>query len=478
MSAEAWRRTGSDGTPLLLTWQAWRFQRLVLDLRGRRGTFRTFIDVRGSSGTNWVGWTPLLLTWQAWHFQHLVLDLRGRRGTFSTSIDVRGSLATNWVGWTPLLLTWQAWHFQHLRLDLRGRRSTFSTFIDVRGSSATNWVGWTPLLLTWQAWHFQHLRLDLRGRRGTFRTFIDVRRSWRRTGSDGRRCFWRGRRDTFSTSADAAAFDVTGVTLSAPRARYRCPRKLGDELGRMDAAAFDVAGVTLSAPQARFARQAWHFQDEVDVRGSSATNWVGWTPLLLTWQAWRFQQLVLDLRGRRGTFSTSIDVRGSLATNWVGWTPLLLTWQAWHFQHTSLTTFAEPRVVNQQMKQRLLCRVLIFGLAYDVAIAVTYWFCNIVLGGEPLTLIQQEKVSVEIRGTYWSCSWHILITMWCLLGNFFFRAPDWDSAQHDMCHLPARWLPSPSFWTRRHSIYSRQRVSSQNVSTWEGFMQIKPWFCT
>ena len=30
--------------------------------------------------------------------------------------------------------------------------------------------------------------------------------------------------------------------------------------------------------------------------------------------------------------------------------------------------------------------------------------CNIVLGGKPLTLIQQEKVSVEIRGTYWSCS--------------------------------------------------------------------------
>ena len=85
----------------------------------------------------------------------------------------------------------------------------------------------------------------------------------------------------------------------------------------------------------------------------------------------------------------------------------------------SATTFAEPRVVNQQMKQRLLCTVLIFGLAYDVAIAVTYWFCNIVLGGKPLTLIQQEKVSVEIRGTYWSCSWHILITMWCLLGNFF-----------------------------------------------------------
>ena len=71
---------------------------------------------------------------------------------------------------------------------------------------------------------------------------------------------------------DAAAFDVAGVTLSAPQARFawqawnfqdlhRCPRKLGGELGRMDVAAFDVAGVTLSAPQARFAWQLWHFQD-------------------------------------------------------------------------------------------------------------------------------------------------------------------------------------------------------------------------
>ena len=65
---------------------------------------------------------------------------------------------------------------------------------------------------------------------------------------------------------------------------HRCPRKLGDELGRIDAAAFDVAGVALSAR--------------------------------------------LDLRGRRGTFRTFIDVRGSSATNWVGLTPLHLTWQA------------------------------------------------------------------------------------------------------------------------------------------------------
>ena len=33
--------------------------------------------------------------------QHLRLDLRGRCGTFSTFIDVRGSLATKVDPWTP-----------------------------------------------------------------------------------------------------------------------------------------------------------------------------------------------------------------------------------------------------------------------------------------------------------------------------------------------------------------------------------------
>ena len=195
---------------------------------------------------------------------------------------------------------------KHLKLELRGRRGTFRT-IDVRGSSATNWVRWTPRLLMWQAFRFQRLGLDLLGMQAWH--FQDL---------------------------------------------HRCPRKLGDELGRMDAAAFDVAGLSLSAPQARFEWQAWHFERLmrfdlrgrhgafkafIDVRGSSATNWVGWTPRLLTWQAFHFQRLRLDLRGRHGTLSTSVgrfawqawrfqdlqDVRGSSATNWVGWTP---RWQA------------------------------------------------------------------------------------------------------------------------------------------------------
>ena len=100
---------------------------------------------------------------------------------------------------------------------------------------------------------------------------------------------------------------------------YRCPRKLGDELGRIDAAAFDVAGVTLSAPQARFVWQAWHFQD------------LHRCPRKLGDELGRIDAAAFDVAGvcgRRGTFRTFIDVRGSSATNWVGLTPLHLTWQA------------------------------------------------------------------------------------------------------------------------------------------------------
>ena len=70
-----------------------------------------------------------------------------------------------------------------------------------------------------------------------------------------------------------------------------------------------MAGVTLSAPQARFAWQAWYF------------GYLHRCPRKLgdeLGRIWRRWILRLDLRGRRGTFGTSIDVRGSLATNWVG----------------------------------------------------------------------------------------------------------------------------------------------------------------
>ena len=161
--------------------------------------------------------------------------------------------------------------------------------------------------------------------------------AWRRTGSNWRRCMSRDRRDTFSTSGSlcvagvalsvylhrcprklgdelgrigAAACRVTGMTLSAPQARFawhfqylhRCPRKLGDELGRIGAAACRVTGMTLSAPQARFAWQAWRFQylhrcprklgDELGRIGAAACRVTGVALSALqarfAWQAWRF----------------------------------------------------------------------------------------------------------------------------------------------------------------------------------------------
>ena len=134
----------------------------------------------------------------------------------------------------PLDLAWQAWRFQHLRLDVRGRRGTFGTSIDVRGSLATNWVGF--------------------GAAGSCVAGVTL-------SAPQARFAWR-------VGFGAAGSCVTGVTLSAPQARcawqawyfrylHRCPRKLGDELGRIwrrsilcgrRDAAICVAGVVLSVP--------------------------------------------------------------------------------------------------------------------------------------------------------------------------------------------------------------------------------------
>ena len=125
MSADAWRRTGSDGRRCFLC--------------GRRGTFSMSgsICVAGValSRPSWMSADALRRTGSDGRRCFLC----GRRGTFSTS----GSI---------------------------GRHDTFSTFIDVRRSLATNWVGWAPVLSVWQAWRFQHVRFHLRGKRGAVKT--------------------------------------------------------------------------------------------------------------------------------------------------------------------------------------------------------------------------------------------------------------------------------------------------------------------
>ena len=99
MSAEAWRHSGTDVAPRSFAWQAWHFQHLGLDLRGRRGTFCTSAVFCVAGVT--LSTPPARFAWQAWYFLHLhrcqrklgdILGLmwrrgllRGRRDTFNTS---------------------------------------------------------------------------------------------------------------------------------------------------------------------------------------------------------------------------------------------------------------------------------------------------------------------------------------------------------------------------------------------------------
>ena len=125
MSAEAWRRTGTDLAPLHLfvagvglsgprarfAWQAWHFRclhRCPRKLGDELAPLHLFVAGVGLSrhfryrhrcprklgdelGLIWR--RCINFSWQAWGFRYLRLDLRGRRDAFGTSIDVRGSLA-------------------------------------------------------------------------------------------------------------------------------------------------------------------------------------------------------------------------------------------------------------------------------------------------------------------------------------------------------------------------------------------------
>ena len=210
MSAEAWRRTGPDWRHCILRGRCGTFSTSRLDLRGRRGAFRAFIDCHRCPRS----WRRTGSDWRR-------CLLRGRRGTFSTSgsicvagvalsgpsyLDVRRSLATNWAGLAPLHFTWQVWHFQHVKARF-----------------------------AWQAWRFQGLHIDCH--RCPRKLGDELARIWRR---------WilRGRRDTCSTSGS--------ICMAGAAEAWR---RIGSNLAPLDLAA-GVAGVALAAPQAPFAWQA------------------------------------------------------------------------------------------------------------------------------------------------------------------------------------------------------------------------------
>ena len=111
-----------------------------------------------------LGAPPARFAWQAQHLEPLWLVLRGRRSTWSTFTEVRGSPATidyigrrfGWrgrcsiwgpsgsscvagtaLGAPPARFSWQVQHLEPLWLVLHGRRSTWSTSAEVRASLAT-----------------------------------------------------------------------------------------------------------------------------------------------------------------------------------------------------------------------------------------------------------------------------------------------------------------------------------------------------
>ena len=139
----------------------------------------------------------------------------GRRGTFGTFVDVRGSSATTVDPWTPTVFyvagvtlsapqarcVWQAWHFRYLHRcprKLGDDGGPMDADCLLRGRRATHNIAQTRF--AWQAWHFRYLH-----------------RCPRKLGDDGgpmdADCLLRGRRDTFST---AGAMCVAGVALSVP----------------------------------------------------------------------------------------------------------------------------------------------------------------------------------------------------------------------------------------------------------------------
>ena len=74
---------------------------------------------------NTINTTPSRFAWQVQHLEHLRLVLRGRRSTWTTFIEVRGSPATiDYFG---------------RRLVLHGRRSTWSTSASFFCGSCSTW---------------------------------------------------------------------------------------------------------------------------------------------------------------------------------------------------------------------------------------------------------------------------------------------------------------------------------------------------
>ena len=115
-------------------------------------------------------------TWQAWHLATSTFVLRGRRGTYDTWLDLVTRLvprdaapscvAGMALGGIHRRFTWQAWHLATYTFLSRGRRGTYGTGLALvmrlvprdaaallRGRRGT-WRNPPGCRFAWQAWHF------------------------------------------------------------------------------------------------------------------------------------------------------------------------------------------------------------------------------------------------------------------------------------------------------------------------------------
>ena len=104
---QAWHLETWQAWYLMTTWQAWhlvtstfvsrgrRGTRLILTLRGRRGTIWHWASSGGALGSHVPEWSPRLFAWQAWHLE-----------PHSSSFHVAGVV----FGDIHLRFTWQAWY--------------------------------------------------------------------------------------------------------------------------------------------------------------------------------------------------------------------------------------------------------------------------------------------------------------------------------------------------------------------------------
>ena len=264
---------------LHFVWQAWHLMTWIVTLRGRRGTYGTWLATYSHTTSSHTTCSHMdrHFAWQAWHGVALMaLGWRWWRAWFPGRAG------------TPRRFAWQAWHFVTSTFTLCGRRGTcqhMDRHFAWQAWHLWHWVGSGGVLgsqaalgrrggcvagvalcdihlhFVWQAWHLMTWIVTLRGRRGTYGTWLA----------------------TYSHTTSSHT--------------------------------------TCSHMDRHFAWQAWH---GVALMALGWRWWRAWfpgragTPRRFAWQAWHFVTSTFTLCGRRGTCQ-HMDRH--------------FAWQAWHLWH-------------------------------------------------------------------------------------------------------------------------------------------------